>query len=76
MGLKYASIECILGLLYQVSQAITSSLALRLVSKYWPCKRFTFSEPNSVSLQTLFQQLPRQFIEAAMLYYLGIALKL
>jgi hypothetical protein len=33
------------------------------VSKRWPCNRSTCNDPNNVSLQALFQQLPLRLIE-------------
>src|ERR1035441_7431434 len=52
--------------LYQSSQASTVSLACRMVSKRSPCSRSTFSDPNSVSVTALTQQLPLRLIEARM----------
>jgi hypothetical protein len=52
--------------LYQNIEAMTSSIAWRLVLKRYPCRRSTFNDPNNVSLQALSQQMPRLLIEAAM----------
>jgi hypothetical protein len=61
--------------LYQSIQVTTSSLAWRRILKRCPCSRSTFSDPNSVSLQALSQQLPRRLIEAVMPYALSTSRK-
>src|SRR5512140_1694874 len=53
---------------------MTSSMARRRVSKRCPCRRSTFGDPNSVSLQALSQQLPRRLIEAVMPYSVSTSL--
>ena len=42
---------------------MASSLAWRRDAKRCKCKRSTFNEPNSVSLQALSQQSPRLLID-------------
>ena len=54
---------------------MTSSMAWRLVLKRWPCRRSTFNDPNSVSLQALSQQLARRLIEAVMPYSVSASRK-
>ena len=60
---------------YQGSQATTSFLAWRRVTKPWPCSRFILNDPNSVSLQALSQPLPRRLIEAVQPYSVNTSLK-
>jgi hypothetical protein len=54
--------------------AVISSLALRMVSKRWPCSRSTFSEPNKVYEQALSQQFPLQLLsnllKSSLVYWL------
>src|SRR5664279_2071897 len=54
---------------------MVSSLASRIVSKRWPCSRSTFSEPNNVSEQALYQQLPLRLIDGVMPCSLSTSLK-
>ena len=75
IGLTYASVECSRVRLYHSTQAMTSSLAWRRVTKRCPCSRSTFNEPNSVSLQALSQQLPRRLMDALMPYSVSTPLK-
>jgi hypothetical protein len=55
--------------------AVISSLALRMVSKRWPCSRSTFSEPNKVYEQALSQQFPLRLIDGLMPQLLSNLLK-
>jgi transposase len=50
-------------------------MAWRRVLKRCPCSRFTFSDPNNVSLQALSQQSPRRLIDAVMPYSVSTSLK-
>jgi len=48
---------------------------LRMISKRWPCCRFTLSEPNNVSEQVLPRQLPLRLIDGVMPCSLSTSLK-